>query len=180
MTNPLRRSLLRAACSSLFLTATVGLTACDPGYGVQGTVHHADALLGGHVLVVTVYPQAQLGKDGYPLANEDSPPTIALAKRVDGGESSFQWSKLGCDPDVRVVAWIDLDDSEGFEEKLVPGRVLSDADESTDLHELMAAARPHAGDWQAVSAALDFSGGIGPCAAGPGPITLDPAPAPSP
>jgi hypothetical protein len=178
MTTLLRSFLVRAASSFVLLAAALGLTACDPGYGVQGTVHHADASLTGHVLVVTVYPAAQLDKAGYPVANADRPPSIALAKRVAGSDSAFQWGQLGCDSDVRVVAWIDLDDSEGFEEKLGPGQVLTDADQTTDLHEQIAAARPHAGDWEAISAAFDFKGGIGPCADGPGPITLDPAPPP--
>lgn len=105
---------------------------------------------------MTVYPQAQLGEDGFPVANADRPPSIALAKRTDGSESAFQWAQLGCDADVRVVAWIDVDDSEGFQDSLGSGRVLTDAEPSTDLHEELAAARPRTGDWVAISPCVRF------------------------
>lgn len=172
---PPRRAIHRLASLTAALAATA-LSACDPGYGIQGTVKHPDPSLAGHVLVVTVYPESKLGADGLPLTGEDeSTPRLALAKRIGGDESPFRWGKLGCDAGVRVVAWVDLDDSAKLEEKLPAGRELDANSASEDLAAEAAAARPGPGDWRAVSKAMSFDQSV-TCGPGVATIVLEPAP----
>jgi hypothetical protein len=169
------RNLTRAFMAITAFAGATALSGCDPGYGIQGTVVHPSPDATGHVLFVTVVREGTLDASGFPVPHEGYSASLSLAKRVDSDESTFDWGTLGCDHEVRIAAWIDMNDSEGFEEKLAAGQSLTDADVQTDLHDEAAAAHPDAGDLVAVSVSFAFDLGHGfACDPGGARIVLEP------
>ncbi|NUP10422.1 MAG: hypothetical protein HOW73_30600 [Polyangiaceae bacterium] len=141
---------------TLGFAAMIGMTGCDPGWGIKGTVEHDPAVLGGDTLIIVVAPTSTLDERGLPVRINGLPPGLALATTLSSSadSTSFDFGDIGCREDVRVLAWVDADHSEDWSE--LDGRTLTSHEERTELHERIASLRPTDGDWVAVSEPFDF------------------------
>ncbi len=132
------------------------VSGCDPGWGVDGTVTISDETLAGHTLVVVVFPEAELGDDGVPVAVGIAGPGMGLATRASVGETAFRFGKIGCDDAAYVLAWVDVDESEGLDE-LVAEKDYDGGEEQTEAHARIREARPGPGDVFVVDGPHAFS-----------------------
>lgn len=165
------------AGSALFVASCAAVASCGiTGIEVDGTVLHAAPETRGHVLFVTLYRQSELGSDGFPQAPSGNPPTLVLLKRLDDASSDYTVEiDKGCLPEIRLLAWIDVNDTTGFAAMMEEGEALT-----PDLHDprfdLGSIARPDKGDWIALSAQIEAPAGEGECKPASFDAELEPAP----
>lgn len=121
------------------------VSGCDPGWGIDGKVSISDETLIGHTLVVVVYRAAELDDAGLPVSIGITSPGVALATRAAVGETDFRFSTLGCTEEAYVLAWVDVDESEGLDE-LVAQKDYDGSEEQTEEHARILEALPGPGD----------------------------------
>lgn len=132
------------------------LSGCDPGWGIDGKVSMSDETLAGHTLVVVVFPEAELDDAGLPVAVGIAGPGMGLATRAAVGETEYRFGKIGCNDAAYVLAWVDVDESEGLDE-LVAEKDYDGWEEQTEEHARIRDARPGPGDVFTVSGPFSFS-----------------------
>lgn len=133
------------------LSALLGLSllACDPSSSVHGTIQVPPEAIGKPLIVHLVASQ-RLGARHLP----DPYHVLSLGtewgafREVSGTREPYSYEGLGC-PARRVVAWVDMNGSEGFTRQ--DGQLV--APEGWDPR----AARPDEGDW--VASSLEFDCG---------------------
>lgn len=128
----------------------LSLTACEPMSSVHGTIQVPPEAVG-KPLIVHVVASQRLGAHGLPdpyqvlsLGTESAP-----FSEVSGTSEPYRDEGMGC-PDTRVVAWVDMNGSEGITRR--DGQLV--APEGWNPR----AARPDEGDWVASSEELDYHG----------------------
>jgi len=138
-----RQRNLALLCTVLFTTA------CDPIYEVEVDVQIApptDA-----PLVVQLVPFSTVGADGLPdVLPNDVRRGLVIAASMAGSQVNAIHSRIGCPTDVRVLAWVDVDGSSGFEAAEFRDDGFADDDDAPDLQRFLDA-RPNDADWLAVS-----------------------------
>jgi hypothetical protein len=139
----------------LLVVALTAVTGCDPGFGITGKVVHEEAALQGRTLILTVFRDSELDDEGFPVMTGIYEPHLVLATRVRDSETDFRFSTLGCSDNVRMMAWIDLDGSEGIDD-LVENHTFDDWEEQTETHARLAKLRPSEGDLVEISEPRDF------------------------
>lgn len=171
-------NFLRAvAGAALFFASSCAVVSCGTtGMEVDGTVLHGAPETRGHVLFVTLYRQSELGSDGFPQTPFEMPPTLVFLKRLDDSSSDYTVEiDKGCLPQIRLLAWIDVNDTSGFAAMMEEGEELT-----PDLHDprfdVGSIARPDKGDWIALSAPIEAPEGEGACKPASFDSTLEPAP----
>jgi hypothetical protein len=132
------------------------LSGCDPGWGIDGKLSVRDEALVGHTLVVVVYPEAELDESGLPVAVGIATPRLGIATRAAVGDIDFRFSKIGCNDAAHVLAWVDVDESEGLDE-LVADKDFDGWEEQTEDHARISEARPGPGDVFVVDGPRAFS-----------------------
>ncbi|MBL8744213.1 MAG: hypothetical protein JNK04_24065 [Myxococcales bacterium] len=132
------------------------VSGCDPGWGIAGTVSISDESLAGHTLVVVVFPEAELDDAGLPVSVGIAGPGMGLATRAAVGETAFRFGKIGCNDAAYVLAWVDVDESEGLD-ALVAEKDFDGGEEQTEDHARIREARPGPGDVFVVDGPYAFS-----------------------
>ena len=131
------------------------LSGCDPGWGIDGKVSIGDEALAGHTLVVVVFPEAELDDAGVPVAFGIAGAGMGLATHAAVGDTEFRFGKIGCDEAAYVLAWVDVDESEGLDE-LVAKKDYDGAEEQTEDHARIREARPGPGDVFTIAGPFSF------------------------
>ncbi|XXF77583.1 hypothetical protein P2318_31700 [Myxococcaceae bacterium GXIMD 01537] len=169
--------------TTLAVSLGLSLTACDPSSSVRAELRIPQEAIG-KPLIVQYVESNRLGRHGLPdpyvvsikttpLMFGDELPQSGPAYTVQGPHAVVaEGEGLGCGVGWRVVAWVDMNESEGFGSQEVPstGKVLRVPPPGWDVLQ----ARPDEGDIVDVSLELEYDKPLFGCPAGDSePIALE-------
>lgn len=149
---------------------------CSSGTELDASIVHTNDATRGHVLFVSLHRLSHLDENGLPAAPLGAPPKLLLMKRLDDDSSSTSVTlDTGCLPEMRILAWIDTNETSGWAPMMDEGETLTWGSDDVRF-DLGSIARPDQGDWIALSPPIQATTPDGTCNSAAFDVDLEPSP----